>query len=109
MLDHVDAQMVRMAGAFMGGAGGTREELCGVLSAGIMIIGALRGPRYPGDDESPMRQAITEYRERFIDEIGPTKCAALRDGSFGKDGREPCSVLARRAIRILLEILGHCN
>ena len=105
MLDHVDDQMVRMAGAFMGGVGGTHEELCGVLSAGVMITGALLGPRYPGDDEDPMKQAITTYRERFIGEIGPTKCAALRDGLYGSEGREPCSVLARRATRILLEIL----
>ena len=89
----------------MGGAGGTREELCGVLSAGIMIIGALLGPRYPGDDEDPMKQAITTYRERFIGEIGPTKCAALRDGLYGSEGQEACRILAQRATRILLETL----
>lgn len=109
MLDYVDAQMVRMAGAFMGGAGGTRQELCGALSGGIMIIGALLGPRDPGADESPMRQAVSVYRERFIDEIGPTKCAALRDGLYGADGREPCSVLVGRSTRILLEILDRYN
>ena len=98
-----------MAGAFMGGAGGTQEELCGVLSAGIMIIGALLGPRYPGADEDPMKKAVTAYRERFIDEIGPTKCATLRDGLYGDDGRESCSVLVKRSARILLEILDQHN
>ena len=52
-----------------------------------------------------MRQAITRYRERFLNEIGPTQCAALRDGLYGSEGQEPCSVLVQRAVRILLQIL----
>ena len=105
VLEHVDEQMVRMAAAFLGGVGSTHEEMCGALSAGVMLIGALRGPRNMGDDDRPMRQAVAHYRDRFIHEIGPTKCGALRDGLYGKDGREPCSVLVQRAARILLEVL----
>ena len=58
VLDHVDEQTVRMASAFMGGAGGTQEEMCGVLSGGVMIAGALLGARRPGDDEEALKEAL---------------------------------------------------
>jgi len=102
---HVDPQMVRMATAFGGGMGGTRQEACGALTGGIMVIGAHLASQRPGENEEPMRQAVACYRARFMDEIGPTQCAALRDGLYGPEGREPCSLLVQRAVRILLQIL----
>lgn len=89
----------------MGGVGGTHEEMCGVLSGGVMIAGALLGARDPSDDEEALKEAIVAYRDRFIAELGPTKCASLRDGLYGSEGQEPCSVLARRGTLILLDVL----
>jgi len=104
--ESVNPQTVRMATAFGGGVGGTHQELCGAVSGGTMVLGAHLAPQRPGgEDEEPMRQAITRYRERFLNEIGPTQCAALRDGLYGSEGQEPCSVLVQRAVRILLQIL----
>ncbi len=101
----VDPQAVRMARAFFGGVGGTHQELCGALSGGVMVIGALLAAQLPGEDEERMRQTVARYRQRFLDEIGPTQCVALRDGLYGPDGREPCSALVQRAVRILLQVL----
>ncbi len=102
----VDPQTVRMAAAFGGGVGGTRQELCGALSGGVMVLGAVLGPQSPGENEDRLRGAIARYRERFLSEIGPsTQCAALRQELYGPQGREPCSVLVQRAVRILLEVL----
>lgn len=92
--------------AFGGGVGGTREELCGAISGGVMVIGALFAPQRPGGDEEPMRQAVARYRTRFLNEIGPTRCAALRNGLYGEEGQEPCSVLVQRAVHILLQVLN---
>jgi C_GCAxxG_C_C family probable redox protein len=105
LLGRVDDRMVRMALAFLGGVGATHQELCGALSAGVMVIGDFLGPRYPGEDEKPMRRTIALYRERFLNEIGSTTCAVLRDGLYGKNGKEPCSVLVQRSIRILFAVL----
>ncbi len=91
--------------AFGGGVGGTRQELCGALSGGVMVIGTHLAPQHPGSDEERMRQAVNRYRARFVDEIGPTQCAALRNGFYGAEGQEPCSVLVKRVVRILLQIL----
>jgi len=101
----VDPQMIRMAIAFGGGIGGTYQETCGAISGGAMVIGLHMGPQRPRVNEEPMRQAIARYRERFLEEIGPTQCAALREEMYGPQGREPCSVLVQRAVRILLEVL----
>lgn len=100
-----DVNGARMAMAFIGGLGGTHEEMCGALSAGAMVIGLLFAPDQPGGDEQRLRGSIAAYRERFLREIGPTRCGSLRDGLYGKDGKQPCSTLVRRAIQILSEII----
>ena len=105
----VDPQWVRMAAAFGGGVGGTHEEICGALSGGVMALGALWGPRFPKDNEDRLRQAIRRYRERFIAEIGPTQCGALRAEMYGPQGKEPCSVLVQRAIGILLAVMDESS
>ena len=56
-----------------------------------------------------MRQAVARYRACFQSKIGPTQCAALRDGLYGSDGKEPCSVLVQRAVRILLQVLDEVS
>jgi len=102
---HVDPQVVRMATAFGGGMGGTEQEACGALTGGIMVIGFHLGPQRPGEGEEPMREAVARYRQRFLSDIGPTQCAALRNGLYGEEGQEPCSALVKRAARILLQTL----
>ena len=98
-----------MAMAFAGGVGGTQQEMCGALSGGVMVIGAMLSPQCPGEDETQVRQAVARFRERFLEVIGPTQCAALRDGLYGPDGQEPCSVLVQRAVRLLLQVLGEVS
>ncbi len=106
----VNPQLVRAARAFLGGVAGTEQELCGALSGGIMIIGALLSPELPYGDETRLRQTVIQYRDRFITEIGAetgvTQCATLRAELYGTAGKEPCSVLVQRAVRILLEVLN---
>jgi C_GCAxxG_C_C family probable redox protein len=101
--------MVRMATAFGGGMGGTQQEACGALTGGVIVIGSQLAPPRPGENEEPMRQAVAHYRARFLSEIGPTQCVALRDGLYGSEGREPCSVLVQRAVHILLQVLDETS
>ena len=105
----VDPEIVRLATAFGGGMGGTHEEACGALSGGVMVIGIHLAPQHPTGNEEPMRQAVARYRTRFLNEIGPTQCAALRDGLYGSEGQEPCSVLVQRAVRLLLQVLNEMD
>ncbi len=55
-----------MATGLAGGVGGTHQELCGALSAGVLLIGALYGRLTPDEDDGPCYDLASRYRERFI-------------------------------------------
>jgi len=106
LLDEVSADSVRMAGIFAGGLAGTRQELCGALSAGAMVAGALYGRARPGEDEKKAREWVGRFRERFLAEFGTTQCAPIRQRYEvpGKTGF--CAPVAERAAGILLQVLS---
>jgi C_GCAxxG_C_C family probable redox protein len=105
VLGKVDDQLQRATSGLSGGVGGTHEELCGALSGGVMIIGALHGRVLPDQDDSYCGELSARYRERFIQKFGTTRCADLRASGYGSDGEWPCSVLVERATQVLLEVL----
>ncbi len=106
LLGQVDDRMRRAATAFAGGIGGTRQELCGALSGGVLLIGALYGRTRPDEDDRQCYELASRYRERFIQAMGMTRCCDLRASGYGPNGTTPCSVLVERAARILLEVLA---
>jgi C_GCAxxG_C_C family probable redox protein len=101
----VDEGVQRASSGLSGGVGGTHEELCGGLSGGVLIIGALHGRVLPDEDDSYCGELSARYRERFVQEFGTTRCADLRESGYGSDGEWPCSVLVERATHVLLEVL----
>jgi C_GCAxxG_C_C family probable redox protein len=105
-LGSVDNQTLKMATGFSGGIGNTRRDLCGALSSGIMIIGALYGRTQPNEDDGLCLELTTNYRDRFARELGSLYCHELRAERYGSQGQEPCSVLVERAAQTLLAVLG---
>ncbi|MGA9347600.1 MAG: C-GCAxxG-C-C family protein [Anaerolineae bacterium] len=105
VLGDLDPLIVRMANGFAGGVGGTKQEMCGALSAGVMIIGALYGRNNLEEDDSPARRLTTCYRECFAAELGATRCGPLYEQVHAPGGFGSCSVVVERAARILLELL----
>ena len=101
----VDNQVQRATSGLSGGVGGTHEELCGALSGGVLIIGALHGRVLADDDDSYCQDLSARYRERFVQKFGTTRCADLRESTYGSDKKWPCSVLVERATHVLLEVL----
>lgn len=104
-LEPFDEGYVRMSTGFGGGVGRSREELCGALTAGVMLIGALHGRAHIGEDEDDCVRLTDRYRTRFRQAFGETNCGALRRSGFGSDGHTPCSTLVERAAGILLCVL----
>jgi C_GCAxxG_C_C family probable redox protein len=102
----IDDRICRMATGLAGGVGGTRQELCGALSGGVLLIGALHGRTRPDEDDSQCMTLVSRYLERFVQELGTTNCGDLRAMGYGSDGKWPCSVLVERAARVLLETLA---
>ena len=105
MLENMDDQMCRMATGFSGGGGRTERDLCGALTAGIMVIGALHGRISPQEDEDQCMLAVNQFRDRFAQTLGSVHCYELREEKYGSHNQAPCSVLVTRAADILLEIL----
>ena len=105
LLGQVDDRFLRIATGLGGGVGGTQQELCGALSGGVLLIGALYGRIKPDEDNSLCMELATLYRKRFAQELGSTNCGILRESGYGSEGSTPCSVLVERAVKVLLDTL----
>ena len=106
VLGNFDPYMVRMATGLSGGVGGTHEELCGALSGGVMLIGALHGRSSLREDDQLAYQLASAYRQRFAEEFGTTRCGPLRDQVHAPGGLGSCSFVGERAALILLDVLA---
>nr|MBC7245237.1 C_GCAxxG_C_C family protein [Chloroflexota bacterium] len=106
LLGEIPPPVVKMASTLAGGLGGTRQELCGALNAGVMIIGALYGRTRPGEDEAVARELAARFRERFLTTFGTTQCAPIRARfeTTGKSGF--CAPVAEQAVLLLCTVLS---
>ncbi len=99
-----------MATGFSGGLGDSREELCGALSGGVMVIGALYGRASLDEADEPANRMANQYRARFFDEFGHTQCGRLRDEVVSAAGPpNSCADLVEKAAAILLELLSEAG
>jgi len=99
-----------MATGFSGGLGDTREELCGALSGGIMVIGILYGRTTLDEDDQPAIRLAARYRARFLEAFGYTQCRGLRENVvYGTGGLGSCGALVERTATILLGLLSEAG
>lgn len=105
-LGDVTPQSMRMSTVFAGGLGSTRDELCGALSGGAMVIGALLG-RVSVEENDEQALALTaEYRKRFVEAFGRTQCSELREKVVDvPGGLGSCARLVQEASEILAGLL----
>jgi C_GCAxxG_C_C family probable redox protein len=110
LVDDLKTECRRMATGFSGGLGDTREELCGGLSGGVMVIGLLHGRTTLDEDDQPAIKLAALYRTRFLEEFGYTKCRGLRENVVKRiGGLGTCGALVERAALILLELLSEAE
>jgi C_GCAxxG_C_C family probable redox protein len=96
---HVDEQALRMSNAFAGGVAGSHQEMCGALSAGIMLIGLRYGRVSVSEDDKASLRAAAEIRKRFIERFGATRCDDVRIPG------KRCTWVVEDTSRILLDVL----
>jgi C_GCAxxG_C_C family probable redox protein len=89
----------RASTGFSGGIGNTSDELCGALSGGVLLIGALFGRTSVQQSDSKCQQLAARYRDRFAEQFGACRCCDVRRAHGS------CSVLVERASRLLLDIV----
>jgi C_GCAxxG_C_C family probable redox protein len=106
VLGNLDPLMVKMTSGLAGGVGSTYHEMCGALSAGVLLVGALHGRSDWRADDKPVFELAASYRQRFAAEFGTTRCGPLREQVNAPGGLGSCSLVAERAARILLELLA---
>lgn len=106
VLGHLEPQSIRMSTAFGGGVAGTRLEMCGALSGGIMVISGLHGRTDVNQDDQLAYDLAEQYREAFLAEFGHTQCEPIREMFQKPDGSHGCDQVVEQAARTLLGILG---
>ena len=106
VLGEAAARSMRWATALSGGLGGSRQETCGALSGGAMVIGGLYGRNGAEEDDEIACSLARRYRERFLAEFGTTRCQELYDRFHAPGSVGTCAVVGERAARLLLEVLA---
>jgi C_GCAxxG_C_C family probable redox protein len=104
-LGEINPGALRISTAFAGGVGGTKEELCGALAGGLMVIGALYGRTDAQTNDDHCMDLAAAYRARFLERFGYIRCADLKEQWVGKKGQETCADLMAVAAGILVDVL----
>jgi len=102
-LDPLPEVLVRASCPFGGGIGGSYDELCGVLSGGVIVLGALWGRVTSGEDDEWVRELACQYQEQFVAYTGTPTCQSIRDSLPDKERR--CLPVVEEGARLLTEII----
>jgi hypothetical protein len=80
--------------------------MCGALSGGLLLIGALAGRDTPDGDDTAVYALTRAYRERFAAEFGATQCDRLRlTVVHGSGGLSTCTALVEQAVALLFRVV----
>ena len=95
--------LIRASNPFGGGIGGTKEELCGVLSGGTLILGALRGRVSAQENDDALYTLVQKWRARFLQQQEATQCKVI----FGRfpEVKKRCAPVVEEGTRLLVQLL----
>ena len=96
-------QLMASMGGFGGGVGGSHGELCGAVSGGVLVLSLLH-PHTDGADRAgkvAVYARTKEFRRRFEEVFGLTRCGELLKARPGVTEKNPAS--AR------LGVTAHCD
>jgi C_GCAxxG_C_C family probable redox protein len=102
-------ELPAMASGFVRGVGRTQGELCGALSGGVIALGHLFGRTKPREDIDELTQLVTEYRNRFSQTFGSSRCQDLLDRFGTQTDWDKCKQMTGEAAGLLAEILMEHN
>jgi C_GCAxxG_C_C family probable redox protein len=104
VLDEFPPVCKRMGTGFFGGLGGTRQEACGALTGGVLVIGAMLGRIAPDEDDRAAMNLSALYRSRFLGQFGEIQCAPLRECVLASEELGSCGALVEESTRLLLTL-----
>lgn len=95
----------KVATAFGGGVGGTKQDICGALAGGIIALGFLFGRSEPGADWTDVSELAAKLKQRFVQEYGTTNCGVLLSTFGPQENMMRCKRLSGEVAGMLANIL----
>ncbi|GAK52238.1 C_GCAxxG_C_C family protein [Candidatus Moduliflexus flocculans] len=99
------ANIPNMASAFCGGVGGTKQDICGALTGGLMAIGVLCGRQTPDKDLRDVKALASDLRAQFLAEYGSTQCQAVLNKLGQQEHAMKCKALTAHVAGVLAQLL----
>ena len=100
-----DPAIPKVASAFGGGVGRTKQELCGALAGGFIALGYFHGRSETTDNWDDLADMASGLRQKFESEHGTTRCAALLESFGPQENMMRCKQLTGEVAGMLAEIL----
>ena len=97
--------LLKVATAFGGGIGRTKQDICGALSGGIMAIGYLFGRNEPGADWTEASEKAAKLKQQFVTQHGTTNCGALLTTFGPQENMMRCKQLSGEVAGMLTNII----
>lgn len=95
----------KVATAFGGGVGRTKQDICGALTGAIIALGFLFGRNEPGADWTDASELAANLKQRFVQTHGTTNCGALL-ATFGpQEDMMRCKQLSGEVAGMLADII----
>ena len=95
----------KVASGFGGGMGLTKEDTCGTLIGGIIALGYLYGRNTPGADIQTVAGLAKEFRERFIEKNGSTRCPEILEKYGEQENMMKCKQMTSEVAGMLAELI----
>ena len=99
-----DTSLVRIATPFGGGIT-DREDACGALVGGLMVIGYLFGRRSLDESQDFCWELSQKFYDRFKANFCATTCHSIKGRIADWDEQVKCSQTVRQSIPILWQLL----
>jgi C_GCAxxG_C_C family probable redox protein len=98
--------VIKAASALGGGMAGSKEDICGAFSGGLMALGCLMGRENPGEEMRQMGIVAADYKEHLLAEFGTLNCGQLLEG-FHQSGESHmgCARISARSAAILHDVV----
>jgi C_GCAxxG_C_C family probable redox protein len=105
MLGSLREQSIRMTTPLAGGVGRSKQQMCGALSAGVLVIGGIWGRTDVRVSDDQALSLAERYRSEFVKRFGSAQCAPLREWVKGPTGYGSCAILVAQAAGLLLQLI----
>ena len=94
-----------MANGFAGGMGRTRDELCGALAGGVILLGLLCGRESASENDDRCQQLVRRWRQAFRERFGTSDCLTIFHEVRLPGGPQTCAGITGDAAALLLGLI----